>query len=498
MAKYLTQSRIEGPIWLGKDEISFLRAKVSDTETGLKNLKTRKFRLTLQRRKDELKKLKNILSPIRRLPLEVLSEIFVLSCHDDGFRDSPADIDTVQYTPFTISSVCVAWKTVVHDTPKIWSVLHLQLDDTSKDQAWVQRWLSRSRGIPLELHLQFRHQIRILDFWGPPEAIVALFRLPSSSIPLLEELSLTLKSFTISRPLKWNIAHSPPSGKMEFLLGSPALQVVKIVECSDISIISKSLIPFAQLTSLKIDHAHHLLKNPDRIVNLLQQCSNIVVLEICMPLGQQFSPASPILLPLLQSLAIRSGGNDMSPLCHISAPFLEDLSLSCPHNLAQNHHRLCEEVLDFQQRRSSPTLSSLTIREIKWMDKEVVSTLLPAFPSIRLFRMVNVGPKADLFKCLTLKVSKYDNPKAIVLPHLTHLEVLGLYSHGFPFWERELLCDMLLSRWWTESEESDHNGLNCLRKVTFDQQSKLYDEEIARISGLAGLEVTVLPISHTK
>ncbi|KAF9070986.1 hypothetical protein BDP27DRAFT_1419514 [Rhodocollybia butyracea] len=49
--------------------------KISDTETEIKSLENDKSNLTkLQCRKNELEKLKNILSPIRRVPLDVLSE----------------------------------------------------------------------------------------------------------------------------------------------------------------------------------------------------------------------------------------------------------------------------------------------------------------------------------------------------------------------------------------------------------------------------------------
>ncbi|KAF9067698.1 hypothetical protein BDP27DRAFT_1364749 [Rhodocollybia butyracea] len=502
--------RIEGPIWLEKDEILLLKAKISDAQK--------------KRRKDELAKLKNVLSPIRRAPLDILSQIFVLCCCDDSFGNRPKDIleTTIRYTPLVLASVCIAWKIAAHDTPGIWSVLYLRLGDTrDKDQVWVQRWLSRSRSLPLELHLQyhggsiyfplerareimdtilgFHRQIRILDFWGRPEAIVALFPLPSSSLPLLERLSLALESHITTEPIEWKIAHGTSSDKMKFLLGSPALRDVKIVECKDISITSESLIPYNQLTSLKVDYANHHLEKPDLIVDLLQRCGNIAVLELHVPLGLEFDPATPIVLPLLRSLTIKSGGDNMGPLCHISAPSLEDLSLSWPHDLNSNLHRLCDEVIDFQ-RRSSSTLLSLTIREIKRLDKEVVIMLLSALPSIKLLRTVNIIYRMRLFQCLTLpgveSMSENDDHGVpmILLPHLTHLEVLGFYSSRFSAWERELLCNMIRSRLWTESDESNHSGLTCLQKVTFDQGSKLYGEQRATIAGLAGLEVAVLPI----
>ncbi|KAF9067665.1 hypothetical protein BDP27DRAFT_1448955 [Rhodocollybia butyracea] len=243
---------------------------------------------------------------------------------------------------------------------------------------------------------------------------------------------------------------------MEFLLGSPALRDVKIVECGDISITSESHIPFEQLTSLKINHAEHQMEKPDLIFELPRRCSNIVMLELCMPLGLEFSAASPILLPSLRSLAIRSGGDNMGPLCHISAPFLEDLSLSWPYRL-DNLPRLREEVIYFQQKRSFSSLSSLTIKEIRQIDKRMARMLLSAFPSIKLFRIVNVKYKITLFECLTLPGFEFTPEDA---------------STKYRSWERQLLCNMIHSRCWTELDTSGHNGSTCLQKVTLDQGSE--------------------------
>ncbi|KAF9059146.1 hypothetical protein BDP27DRAFT_1371814 [Rhodocollybia butyracea] len=261
----------------------------------------------------------------------------------------------------------------------------------------------------------------------------------------------------------------------------------------------ESLMPFEQLTSLKIDHSQRRLQKPDVIVGLLQRCSHVVVLELQVPWGLEFSPASPIILPLLRSLAIKSGGDNMGPLCHISAPFLEDLSLSWPYNLTTNLRRLCDEVADFQQNRSSSTLSSLTIKEIRYMRKEEVRMLLSAFPFIKLFRIMNYKYKDDIFRSLTLKGSESmsgsdspRNPEPVLLPHLTHLEVLGFYSDRHWDRERKLLRDMICSRWRDESEEPGHNEVACLQKVTLDRASEL--DAYVQISHIL-VDATVQPVT---
>ncbi|KAE9404860.1 hypothetical protein BT96DRAFT_397355 [Gymnopus androsaceus JB14] len=79
MAQYLSQ-RIEGPIWLEPTDISFLRARISDVETQVEKLQSQISELTHQKdaKLVEIASLENVLSPIRRVPPEIISEIFDL------------------------------------------------------------------------------------------------------------------------------------------------------------------------------------------------------------------------------------------------------------------------------------------------------------------------------------------------------------------------------------------------------------------------------------
>ncbi|KAE9389037.1 hypothetical protein BT96DRAFT_1025197 [Gymnopus androsaceus JB14] len=116
MAHFLSQPRIDGPIYLGPGDISFLRAQISEAESqveslekGLKRLyeepKISELELELERRKKEklveIASFQNILSPIRRAPQELLSEIFELSCVLEGSWKSELDTVTV-HPPFVV------------------------------------------------------------------------------------------------------------------------------------------------------------------------------------------------------------------------------------------------------------------------------------------------------------------------------------------------------------------------------------------------------------
>ncbi|KAJ3911472.1 hypothetical protein F5877DRAFT_25545, partial [Lentinula edodes] len=64
--------------------------------------------------------LKNVLSPVRRVPPEILSEIFEWYCFSEKKDVTGWRHDIVAcYVP-TLVRVCVAWRNTAHGTPRIW------------------------------------------------------------------------------------------------------------------------------------------------------------------------------------------------------------------------------------------------------------------------------------------------------------------------------------------------------------------------------------------
>ncbi|KAE9407239.1 hypothetical protein BT96DRAFT_150934 [Gymnopus androsaceus JB14] len=204
MSQYLSQNRIEEPIWLEPIEISFLQKKISETESQVESLEAQISELTCQRDSKlvELASFRNIIAPIRRIPMEILSEIFELAhLPNDGIFHSKHDI--VLYT-HNFSSVCAAWRKVALATPRLWSKLCFHEGYKSKPfeskAEQVKEWINRSRGLPLDVYLCFYreasssfleqilnycHRIRTLDVAGYLKPYAALFNLPRSSFPQL-------------------------------------------------------------------------------------------------------------------------------------------------------------------------------------------------------------------------------------------------------------------------------------------------------------------------
>ncbi|KDQ27363.1 hypothetical protein PLEOSDRAFT_1026266, partial [Pleurotus ostreatus PC15] len=64
-----------------------------------------------------------ILAPIRRIPPEILAEIFVATIDDTTLCD-PLDYDEM---PWLLGRVCHSWRMVTESTPKLWSRIRVEL-----------------------------------------------------------------------------------------------------------------------------------------------------------------------------------------------------------------------------------------------------------------------------------------------------------------------------------------------------------------------------------
>lgn len=273
MAHFLSQTRIEHPIWLETHDISFLRSRMSKIRAEIKSLETDfgkgwKNKLVLKRqigvKIKEIAAVRNILSPIRRLPQKILAEIFVFSC------EPKIHINAAYWHIRTLCCVCFAWQMTAHADPRLWSELDLAFehDRYPRNSLWIRDWLDRSRGLPLDIALRlfynslrhraqrqlldrvldFHHQIRVLCLKGYSSLILPpLSRLPQSSLPLLETLFLC-----IQMPM---VAEAQPIILQTFL-GAPNLRYVEIGdERCDASVLTDLALPLEQLTSLRI-HVH--------------------------------------------------------------------------------------------------------------------------------------------------------------------------------------------------------------------------------------------------
>ena len=291
-----------------------------------------------------------ILSPVRRLPPDILHEIFwhCLPCHRNPVMISSD-------APLLLTQICSSWRSIAFASPNIWSRLHIPLPDPGisigygviRDEgvlnrrserfaqlmqsrcAIVREWLSRSGTCPLSLSISYpsyfssgdRHQVEemfdlLISFahrWHEID-----ISMPTTIYEAFQS-TLSPKLFPTLRVFKANLSelHHPDSTANPTpiqLLGAPNLRRIGI------SARHITLNPTAHPTQpiwnnlTDIDFLSSIIDK--NFIDLLRKCPNLVrgrfpILSSWpepsttdMTQGQQ-----PVSLPQLKSLSISDTGH---------------------------------------------------------------------------------------------------------------------------------------------------------------------------------------------
>ncbi|KAF7315976.1 F-box domain-containing protein [Mycena indigotica] len=117
---------------------------------------------------------KALMSPLRRVPLDILQEIFVKCLPEDENCQMSANT-----APLLLGRVCSLWRETAFSTPTLWSKLHVQEPDTyslverkHKKSLVIQllsrrdatkEWLQRSGSCPLSISFKGDHQVTVFQ-----------------------------------------------------------------------------------------------------------------------------------------------------------------------------------------------------------------------------------------------------------------------------------------------------------------------------------------------
>ncbi|KAJ7913523.1 hypothetical protein B0H13DRAFT_2468585 [Mycena leptocephala] len=194
------------------DELARMDTQIEEMEFALGQLKEKRASL-----KAPIEAHRALISPIRRIPQDVLLEIFFFclpSAHD-------ALIDPAE-APMLLGRICGHWRSVAYSTPRIWSSIHipsfnhrnLQRDMVPPDIGLrlgniVAEWLERSatcslslslsgssilhpdRGHPLISQLlKVSWRIRHLTLTGDIQSLRPLLCLSADDFPLLQSIRI--------------------------------------------------------------------------------------------------------------------------------------------------------------------------------------------------------------------------------------------------------------------------------------------------------------------
>lgn len=112
--------------------------------------------------RDYIRSHKALLSPMRRLPSEVLSEIFFFCTH---CLLGVSPVRSVKEAPLLFTRVCRRWRDVVLESPRLWTAIHIYVPEVRglpREErrrifdiraAGLEAWLKRSGALPVSLSL---------------------------------------------------------------------------------------------------------------------------------------------------------------------------------------------------------------------------------------------------------------------------------------------------------------------------------------------------------
>jgi len=481
-----------------------------------------------------------ILSPARRLPPDVLHEIFFhcLPTHHNPIMKSSE-------SPLLLTRICSSWRAIALSSPRIWSKVYIPLPGdpsissgygTIRDETTlsirrqrfagilrsrcdaVRRWLARSGACPLSLSvtypgnysgiqnskddelihemfdilLSFANRWRDVDLSMPEDIYNKLQdNIDPTTLSSLKSLKLTL--YQISR---WNNTQSIPIR----LLAAPGLRKINISAIQTLHMTGNLIQPIWN----HITHITFASSTNDRhLLVLLRQCPNLVFGKFIVNSSpwpdQIIVDQEAVILPHLESFAINgSGAYEIMTIIFkaIKAPGLTRLSYQW-----FNQHTPGDDstiplptpvipLLDNSTLISYLSLdgglSSQDTQECLQRGERVTHVVFgrPSFAntSNHLFPF-NMDPDVMRRDNFDLKILSIGSEAVALLPRLESLEAYNLSSLT-----DEDLLDMITSR-IKASQRGETAALNSV-KISFQRQrQKDIAEEVSRLAKEAGIEV---------
>ncbi|KAF8172440.1 hypothetical protein BJ912DRAFT_1148157 [Pholiota molesta] len=304
-------------------KLGVLEDGISAAELHVRNLRQEREDLLQQ-----IDKYRTLTSPVRRLPPDVLREIFIACLPDD--RNPTMGCDEA---PVVLTRVCASWRSIAMNEARLWAALHIPVPrsgpvfDASYDLttgeritvmevldtrlAAVREWIKRSGSLPLSFSLH-EHDVY------PPSDYAGLFlRCISDYRMRWKSISLVCAATSFSKIREIPPSEVPLLETLSLLLSRPDSANTKVLKWKDSPIFSASRIRSVSLCSLNApifefpfrwsQLTHFCIKSDqwstiaettiDDIISILDNCSNLVSCDI--RLGHGSNPHHRTMFPLI-------------------------------------------------------------------------------------------------------------------------------------------------------------------------------------------------------
>jgi len=431
----------------------------------------------LKQRREEfhtyINRCRSLEAPIRRIPPEVLTEIFLACCSELNYFPEANWIDA-HIPALTLAAVCKNWRDVALSTPRIWAGIACSSNILSTRLLYAfDLCLRRSKDAPLVLNLEVtfhRKQdsaLRALVGQSHRWSSLRLYRAyhddaisPLSSIyafPLLEKLEICgpVRLFELIMPGLKNAPRLNTLQIMKYRLNEPFSQTL-------VQNLIKT-VPWAQIRSLEME-----FMEGGSAMRFLRMCPALVNLSISSP-GSRVPSADTLTLASLLSLDLSFvdfRGQVLIPelsstLDHLTLPALKSLTLSPP--LSTIHFNSNNGVLwpldqfaDFFS-RSQCCLTSFYVHNVPISDETLVAFLcfMPSLTNLKINQTETAITPAVTDFSLT---SMHHSPG--IIPSLKYLSITVHTATFIP----GVFISMVRSR-WTQDQIKQTENVECLKFV---------------------------------
>jgi hypothetical protein len=359
-------------------ELAAIRSTLLETEAGLLELDDEidALEAILEQRRQDRQALREfcnahaaLLSPINRLPTELLAEIFVLRTQEARHAS-------------ILGAVCNHWRQLALSTPRLWCTINeiLDQDDPDSQADKVLTWLQRSVQCPISVTLEqdddddsdnhpvidiivhHSHQLRFLKITIGPTILQAFSSL-KGRLPILQTLVLYKSGWDDIDAQECDIFLDAPqlcALDMDYPLTSLEFPFTQITRCSTSMLDSDEclhiMLTSPNITTCEFDHMDDYLNA--HTLPVVSHLSSLSIQNAFLDLGRFFGFLT---LPTLRDFSI-SLGSSVAPwpqteflsLVSRSSWQLEKLTLRC-HSMSSEDLIHCLEVI--------PSLHELEISE---------------------------------------------------------------------------------------------------------------------------------------
>ena len=375
----------------------------------------------------------SLLAFIRRLPRDILAQIFILCMPNDGMSSF-----NPERSPLLVGRVCTGWRQVALSTEALWSSITVTRDRPSEKMANL--WISRALSVPLTIHLDCTGSSK----FGPMQPAISVLvqycdrwkilelRIPESTIPRLQSIRHrlpSLESLSIQNPKELRF-WSCEFNIHEFSIFEFAPRLNKLFLGPGIFHV-KLKIPWHQLIELT---AH--IKNVTECLEILQLVPNLVkcIIYNASSTSEASIPLQniPILtFPRLRSFSLLHAVRPDEIFKYLQLPIIHAL-----HIAYDDERKSSEDLKWFSQQpfivllSSSHTLRKLEIDCLRVREDSVdIVRCLRAVPSLKELCLRGSGGwiTADLLRLFT----RQENIDALV----PALEVIEIRDHSIPSYD---------------------------------------------------------------